>query len=154
MKNILLFAIFLFFFEISSEAQGLKGVEIGDYGLSSPMFGKSRIETTIFDVVGDLVVEKFNGKIYSIYFSTTYFSKENADKLGKLLKDKYSIESLQRYKDGTWGTIFDIKKISIMISPNQSFQSYDQRWAVVEIYDPEITYKVQHSKDEKINNNF
>ena len=86
MKNILLFAICLFFFEITSNAQGLKGVEIGDYGLTYPMFGKSIIETTIFDVEGDLVVEKFNGRIYYIYFRTTYFSKVNADKLGKLIK--------------------------------------------------------------------
>ena len=60
---------------------------------------------------------------------------------------------MERYEDGTWGTKDDTK-IQVLINPNQSYQSYDKRWAVVNIYDSEMTFKVQHSKDEKINDNF
>lgn len=153
MKIIFLFTIYLFFFETTSNAQGLKGVELGDSGLNFPLMGMSTINTTIFDVEGDLVVKKFDGKIYAILFKTNYFSQGNADKLAMNLKDKYSIKSLQRNIDGTWNTAYG-EKIYVSIDRDTFFDNRRKPWYVVLMYDSEIELKAQQSEDKKIYNNF
>lgn len=55
--------------------QGLKGVNLGDYGLTAPLWGKDKIETTLLDGKGILEVYKSNSTIYRIEFEFYYIKR-------------------------------------------------------------------------------
>ena len=153
MKKLRLVLIFFIgAFSLSASGQGIKGVEIGDYGLTSPMWGRSSIETTLLGVEGTLEVKKFDRKIYSIIFKATYFSQENVDKLAKSLKEKYNITSLEKGLTNNWLTRDENDRVQVMIeSQNQSF---GRRWYVLTMHDKVISRKASESKKNKTNNDF
>lgn len=151
MKKLILLSISLFFLS-GLRAQGLKGVEIGDFGLTSPMWCRSTIETEIFDIPGDLSVERYNGKIYHIDFKATFFSQEYVDKLASSLKEKYQIKSLGKCIAGPWITMGENERIQIMIQPQN--QGFGNRWYVVSIWDAIISKKVSEESKGKKDNNY
>lgn len=148
----LILILFIVVFSLSANGQGIKGVEIGDYGLTSPMWGRSSIETTLLGVEGILEVEKYDGKIYSIVFKATYFGQENVDKLANSLKEKYSISSLEKGLTNKWLTRDENARVQVMVEPQN--QSFGYKWYVVTIYDKVISAKAAKSENDKVDNDY
>lgn len=170
MKNILLFAICLFFFEITSNAQGLKDVELGDYGLTAPLWGKDKIETTLLGCKGTLDVKKYNNKIYRIVFTFSNnldFTQEMADNLANSLMKKYTNIKFTRDGGCDWiqsplrddwkqHELSDEKKVEVFVMPayigcdtnNPHYLS--SKTAEVYFRDVETFIKMCEEEEEKI----
>lgn len=167
-KLALLFAIMgLVFIEVN--AQGLKDIELGDYGLTAPLWGKGKIETTLLGYKGTLNVEKYNNKIYSIAFvfnNNRDFTLEMADNLAKSLMKKYTNIKFSRLGNCNWiqselltnwtqHELSDEKKVRVFVIPGYYCSSNEPMegggTAKVEIQDYEILKKIVEG-EEKIDN--
>lgn len=158
MRKILIFTIALF--AISElNAQGLKEIEIGDYGLMSPLWGKDKIETTLLGCKGTLKVEKYNSKIYSIEFifsKNLDFTQEMADDLAKSLMNKYPNIKLKQLSNGNWVSKdnLDETKFRVFIEPGFSNNSPDpffrgEAVAIVEIEDYVVHRKIREEEKKR-----
>lgn len=147
----LILILFIVVFSLSANGQGIKGVEIGDSGLTSPMYGRSSIETTLLGVEGILEVKKYDGKIYEIYFEASYFSQQKVDKLANSLKEKYSISSLEKGPTNTWRTRDNNARVQVIVEQNQSFR---RKYIVVTIYDKVISAKAAKIENDKFDNDY
>ncbi len=148
MKKIVLF-LGIIALGINASGQGIKGVELGDYGLTSPMWGRSNIETTLLGVEGELSVEKFDSKIYSITFKAESFYK--CDELAQALKQKYNLNSLNKGITGKWFNSDD-ENISIYVSEVQS-GNFIIGWKglVIEIRDKNLSKKAANNEKNQHN---
>lgn len=131
--------------------QGLKEVMLGDYGLMSPLFGRSEIETTILGLEGKLKVKKYQSKIANIEFrfkNGPQFTPEMADNIAQTLMKKYSNIKLIKFDNGNWVDTDD-SKINCFIQPG----SIETMTGVIELEDKEMAknaraeYKKQEQND-------
>lgn len=151
LKFVLIF--FIVVISLYANGQGIKGVEIGDYGLTSPMWGRSEIETTIFGMKGELSIKKHDSKIYSITFEAIYFDK--CDELAQSLKKKYNLKTLEKGITGKWFSSED-DNISIYISNADERDNGMRGWKglVLDICDKNVCKKAVDSKKNKYNDDF
>ncbi len=163
MRKILLLTIVLFAINELS-AQGLKDIELGDYGLTSPLWGKDSIETTLLGCKGSLKVKKYNYKIFDILFTFSNnrdFTPEMADNMANSLMSKYPNLKLERYSNGEWLDIRnsdDIKYVVNIIPGYYWGVTYDIRYgehtAYVKINDFAIQKKIWDEDKQKKSSDF
>lgn len=163
MKKLLLL-LFLLMTASFIKAQGLKDIELGDYGLTSPLWGRDKIETTLLGCKGSLKVKKYNSKIYSIKFNFSNnrdFTQEMADDLAKSLINKYPNIKIEQLSNGNWvpKDNLDETKLWVFIEPGFSNNSPDpffrgESLAVVELEDYVVSRKIRGEEKKKVKGDF
>jgi len=111
------------------KSQSIKGIKIGGNGLLGPLWGKTQIQTTIFEKQGIVSVEKFKGKIISInYRSLQKYSETEAEYLAEQLnaKDDLNLIKNRSYSSICWTSSKPnpnnvLGTVKLSISTDQSF---------------------------------